>query len=79
VRLKREKRRILPVDNLTNVEPFPTKKRLNKKKILEKLSKGVEVINLVLELGPKAIAQYKRYHPLKVSISYMVLTKPQPF
>lgn len=27
-------------------------------------------MNLVLELGPKAIAQYKKYHPLKVSISY---------
>ena len=41
-----------------------------KKKILEKLSKQEEVINLVLELGPKAIAQFKKYHPLKVSISY---------
>ena len=28
------------------------------------------MINLVLELGPKAIAQFKKYHPLKVSISY---------
>ncbi|MNE88246.1 hypothetical protein D3C80_1855350 [compost metagenome] len=24
----------------------------------------------MLELGPKAIAQFKKYHPLKVSISY---------
>ena len=32
--------------------------------------KQEEVINLVLELGPKAIAQFKKYHPLKVSISY---------
>lgn len=69
--LKGEKRKIFPVDNLTNVEPYPTKKRLSKKKILEKLSKEEEVINLVLELGPKAIAQFKKYHPLKVSISYM--------
>ena len=50
--------------------PTTTKKRLSKKKILEKLSKQEEVINLVLELGPKAIAQFKKYHPLKVSISY---------
>jgi predicted DNA-binding transcriptional regulator YafY len=69
--LKREKRRIFPVDNLTHVEPYPTKKRLNKKKMLEKLSMEEEVINLVLILGPKAIDQYKKYHPLKVSISYM--------
>jgi predicted DNA-binding transcriptional regulator YafY len=68
--LKREKRRIIPVDNLTNVEPFPAKRRLNKRKILEKLSKQQEVINLVVELGPKAIAQFKKYHPLKVSIFY---------
>ncbi|MBT2770944.1 HTH domain-containing protein [Halomonas sp. ISL-60] len=68
--LEEEKRRILPVDNLTHVEPFPTKKRVSKKKILEQLSKQEEVINLVLELGPKAIAQFKKYHPLKFSISY---------
>lgn len=68
--LEEEKRRIIPVDNLTDVKPYPTKKRLSKKKILEKLRKQEEVINLVLELGPKAIAQFKKYHPLKLSISY---------
>ncbi|WP_150272785.1 helix-turn-helix transcriptional regulator [Paenibacillus tepidiphilus] len=69
--LKEEKRRILPVDNLTLVEPYAPKKRLSRKKILEKLSKEEEAVNLVLELGPKAIAQFKKYHPLKVSLSYM--------
>ncbi|MEC0256677.1 helix-turn-helix transcriptional regulator [Paenibacillus lautus] len=68
--LEEEKRRIIPVDNLTHVEPYPTKKRVSKKKILEQLSKHEEVINLVLDLGPKAIAQFKKYHPLKFSISY---------
>lgn len=68
--LKEEKRRIIPVDNLTNSEIYPVKNRLSKKKILERLSKHEEVNNLVLELGPKAIAQFKKYHPLKVSISY---------
>ncbi|MFD2446996.1 helix-turn-helix transcriptional regulator [Bacillus sp. CGMCC 1.16607] len=68
--LKDEKRWIFPVDHLVNVEPYPIKNRLSKKKILEKLSKQEEVINLVLELGPKAIAQFKKYHPLKISISY---------
>lgn len=69
--LQDERRRIYPVDNLTEVKPYSAKKRLSKKKILEKLSKQEEVVNLVLELGPKAIAQFKKYHPLKVSISYM--------
>jgi len=68
--LKEEKKLTFPVDNVINIEPYTPKKRLNKKKILEKLSKKDEAINLVLELGPKAIAQYKKYHPFKVSISY---------
>jgi predicted DNA-binding transcriptional regulator YafY len=68
--LEEEKRRIIPVDHLTEVKPYPAKKRVSKKKILEKLSKQEEVINLVLELGPKAIAQFKKYHPLKISLSY---------
>ncbi|MEG0437776.1 helix-turn-helix transcriptional regulator [Solibacillus cecembensis] len=68
--LNDESRRIFPVDNLTNVKPYATKKRISKKKILEKLTNQEEVINLVLELGPKAIAQFKKYHPLNISISY---------
>ncbi|WP_166239950.1 helix-turn-helix transcriptional regulator [Paenibacillus turpanensis] len=68
--LKEEKKRIYHVDNLIDIKPYPTKKRVSKKKILEKLSKQEEVTNLVLELGPKAIAQFKKYHPLKVSIAY---------
>lgn len=68
--LEEEKRRIIPVDNLTRVEPFQTKKRVSKKKILEQLRKQEETTNLVLELGPKAIAQFKKYHPLKFSIAY---------
>ncbi|MEH7076304.1 helix-turn-helix transcriptional regulator [Neobacillus drentensis] len=68
--LNEEKRRIIPVDNLTNVDPYSIKQRLSEKRILERLSKQDEEINLVLELGPKAIAQFKKYHPLKVSISY---------
>lgn len=68
--LVEEKRRIIPVDNLTDVKPYPEKKRISKKKIVEQLSKQEEAINLVLELGPKAIAQFKKYHPLKITISY---------
>ncbi|HYK74748.1 MAG TPA: HTH domain-containing protein [Pseudoneobacillus sp.] len=68
--LKEEKKEIFPVDHLINVKPYSPKKRISEKKMLEKLSKKEEVINLVLELGPKAIAQFKKYHPLRVSISY---------
>jgi hypothetical protein len=68
--LKEEKKRIFPVDHLTNIEPYLTKKSVSRKKILEKISMQEEVINLIIELGPKAIAQFKKYHPLKFSISY---------
>jgi len=68
--LEEEKRRIIPVDNLADVQPYSEKKRISKKKIAEQLSKQEEAINLVLELGPKAIAQFKKYHPLSISISY---------
>ncbi|PES68119.1 transcriptional regulator [Bacillus cereus] len=68
--IKEEKKKMFLVDHLINVEPYTTKKRLSKKKILEKLSKKDEAINLVLELGPKAITQFKKYHPIKISISY---------
>ncbi len=67
--LEAEKRRIIPVDNLTDVQPYPVKKRMNKKKISE-LSKQEEAANLVLDLGPKAIAQFKKYHPLRFSLAY---------
>ena len=68
--LKEEKKRILPVDHLTDVIPYRAKKRVSQKKILEKLSEKKESVNLVLELGPRAIAQFRKYHPFKVSISY---------
>ncbi|WP_404356826.1 HTH domain-containing protein [Cytobacillus firmus] len=68
--LKEEKRHIFPVDNLIGVEPYPVKKRTSRKNILEKLSMQDEAINLVLELGPQAIAQFKKYHPIKASVAY---------
>lgn len=68
--LKEEVKQVFPVDNLTDIQLYSTKKRLSKKKILEKLSMREEVINLVLELGPKAIAQFRKYHPLRFTISY---------
>jgi predicted DNA-binding transcriptional regulator YafY len=68
--LNEEKKNIFPVDHLIDVKPYQTKKRLSKKKILEKLSKQQKVSNLVVELGPKAIAQFRKYHPFKVSLAY---------
>ncbi|WP_059041342.1 helix-turn-helix transcriptional regulator [Paenibacillus rubinfantis] len=68
--LQEEKKKLFTVDQLTQVEPYSPKKRMSRKKILELLGKQEEEMNLVLELGPYAIAQYKKYHPLKAFISY---------
>jgi predicted DNA-binding transcriptional regulator YafY len=68
--LKEEKKQIFSIDQLSDVKPYPERERISKKKILETLSKQEELVNLVIELGPNAIAQYKKYHPLKVSISF---------
>ncbi|MFC3803508.1 helix-turn-helix transcriptional regulator [Cohnella sp. GCM10012308] len=68
--LAEEKRRIIPVDNLADVKPYPEKKRISAKKMAEQLSKQEEAINLIVELGPRSIAQFKKYHPLKMTISY---------
>jgi predicted DNA-binding transcriptional regulator YafY len=68
--LKEERKKIFPIDHLTNVISYPTKTRLSKNEVIDKLSKQEKVINLILELGPKAIAQFRKYHPYNVTISY---------
>ena len=68
--METEKRRILPVSHLVDVKANDAINKMSKKGILEKLSRGNKENNVVLELGPKAIAQFKKYHPLKVSLSY---------
>jgi predicted DNA-binding transcriptional regulator YafY len=68
--LEEEKRQIFPVSKLTDVAVYETKNKLSKKKILDKISLQAEQYNLVIELGPKAIAQFKKYHPISLSISY---------
>ncbi|GGP07620.1 MULTISPECIES: helix-turn-helix transcriptional regulator [Oceanobacillus] len=68
--LGEKKTQIIPVDSVTDVQPYPVKNRISRKKILEKQRQQKKDVNLMLDLGPKAIAQFKKYHPLTVSISY---------
>jgi predicted DNA-binding transcriptional regulator YafY len=68
--LKEDKKRIFPVDQLIEVKPYPSKNKVSEQEISEKLNKRGDEANLVMELGPNAIAQFRKYHPLKVSISY---------
>ncbi len=68
--LATEQKKVFPVNHLTEVTPYPIKKRLSKKRIVNILSGQQERFNLVIELGPKAIVQFKKYHPFSMSISY---------
>ncbi|WP_438433695.1 helix-turn-helix transcriptional regulator [Gorillibacterium sp. sgz500922] len=68
--LQEERKRMIPVDRLADVKPYSPGKRESPKKMLERISKQEQANNLVLELGPTAIAQFKKYHPLKASLSY---------
>lgn len=68
--LEVEQQRILPVDRVTGVEALQPKKQWSLKWIEERRSKQAEEVNLVLELGLGAITQFKKYHPLKASLSY---------
>lgn len=62
--------KIFSVDHLSDVKPYEGKQKISKNRILDILTKQKKEHNLVIELGPKAIAQFKKYHPLKVVISY---------
>jgi predicted DNA-binding transcriptional regulator YafY len=68
--LKEDKKRIFPVDQLIEVKAYPSKNKVSEQEISEKLNKRGDEANLVIELGPNAISQFRKYHPLKVSISY---------
>ncbi|WP_130859446.1 helix-turn-helix transcriptional regulator [Gracilibacillus phocaeensis] len=68
--LEEEKIQLIPVDHLIDVKTYAVQKRMSEKQLLEKKKQQQEVDNLVLELGPKAIVQFKKYHPLTVSLSY---------
>ena len=69
--LNNEERRIIAVDSLTDITAYPRKTRVSREKIIEKLNRQKEASNLVVELGQKAIAQFKKYHPLQMSIAYI--------
>ena len=68
--LRQERRQIYPVDHLADIGPSSAKPRLSGKKIREIIGKREEAANLVLELGPQAIAQFKKYHPVECALAY---------
>lgn len=68
--LKEEKRIIIPVDHISDVFVHSVQRRMTKKEVLEKLNKQEGEYNLIIELGPNAIGQFKKYHPFKFSLSY---------
>ncbi|QTM98464.1 HTH domain-containing protein [Sediminibacillus dalangtanensis] len=68
--LKEEKKQIFSVDRIIDIQPCSMEKRLSEQEIFSKLNERKEATNLVLILGPEAIGQFKKYHPIDMSLSY---------
>lgn len=68
--LNDDKKQVFSVDQLTDVQPYQNRKRRSEQEILDHLKKQVEVMNVIIDAGPEAIAQFKKYHPKNVSVSY---------
>lgn len=68
--LKEKSTFILAISDLESVGSGEMKPLLSEKEIDNILNKEVADYNIILELGPKAITQYKKYHPFKVNIAY---------
>lgn len=61
---------ILAVSNLEAVNLRKEQIQISEKEIHAILSKEETAYNIILKLGPKSIAQYKKYHPFEVNIAY---------
>lgn len=68
--MEEKKKKMIPIDTIIDIMPESSKKNLTVKEILETLGKQEGATNVFLELGPNAIIQFKKYHPLKISLSY---------
>lgn len=66
--LQKGSKRVLAVDSLTDIQTYDGK-TWGKRKIHEYCNQSKEV-NVVVELGPKAVAQFKKYHPFKQTLAY---------
>lgn len=69
--LDTKEKRIFPVDELQDVAVCPSENRLSTKKIQELAAKTTKTPNLIIELGMKAILQFKKYSPYKISLFYL--------
>ncbi|GKV54092.1 DeoR family transcriptional regulator [Sporosarcina sp. NCCP-2222] len=65
-----ENRKVFAVDKLKQVEKYSNSKRIGEKTIANKIRTQTNTDNLVLELGPNAIGQFRKYHPMKVTLTY---------
>lgn len=68
--LQSERRQVFAVDMLKQVELYPFSKRLSEKTIADKMRTKAKKDNLILELGPNAIGQFRKYHPMKITLTF---------
>ncbi|WP_251942422.1 HTH domain-containing protein [Staphylococcus sp. Marseille-Q5304] len=69
--LNDEIKKTFHIDRLIDVEVYKPHKKWSKRKIKHKLAHQELDPNLMIELGPQAIAQYHKYHPFKFTLSFM--------
>lgn len=62
---------VFALDKVTHVEAFQPSAKWTKPKILKMIARAQPETNVEIILGPEGIAQYQKYHPIKVSIAYM--------
>ena len=62
--------RTIPVAQLQDIEIHKEIKTPARRQIIQALAETEMTFNVRLKLGPKAIAQYKKYHPFKVRMAY---------
>lgn len=65
-----ERIQVISVNELNQVSDLVAHKKLTTKQI-RNLIRQEEEVNVIIELGQKAIMQYKKYHPLRISLSYI--------
>lgn len=62
--------RTFPVAHLEDVEIYEEKNTTRLKQVMTASAQKETAFNVIVDLGPKAISQYKKYHPFKVKMAY---------
>jgi len=66
--LNEEEKHILPVDDLIDIHLYQGTTWTNNK--IKKINRRNRENNLIINLGPQAISQFRKYHPFKLTLAF---------